>query len=290
MPRLLATADLHYNHPRSRPLAEQLIDQMNRAGGDILLVAGDTATSDGEALEQCLARFQFAGPKLFLAGNHELWTTTDDSHRLFTEDLPRRVRALGWQWLETDPFIAADTAIVGTIGWYDYGFAQPDLEIPHAFYEQKISPGAACRFPEYAPLLANAPDLSPRALATVARWNDGIHIKLGRSDEQFLAERLAELERSLQTVASVNHIIAATHVVPFKELLPPPRIPQWDFAKAFLGSPKLGELLLRYPNVRHAVCGHSHFLLEAKIGPAHLHAINLGSGYRWKTFRTLDLA
>src|SRR4051812_11445361 len=32
--RLLATADLHYNHARSRALAEQVIDDMNRAGGD----------------------------------------------------------------------------------------------------------------------------------------------------------------------------------------------------------------------------------------------------------------
>src|SRR5437588_5549413 len=83
MLRLLVTADLHYNHARSRPLAEALIDQMNRAGGDVLLVVGDTATSDGDALERCLARFRFTGPKLFVAGNHELWTHGSDSHRLF---------------------------------------------------------------------------------------------------------------------------------------------------------------------------------------------------------------
>jgi hypothetical protein len=33
--RLLVTADLHYNHPKSRAVAEELIEEMNRAGGDV---------------------------------------------------------------------------------------------------------------------------------------------------------------------------------------------------------------------------------------------------------------
>src|SRR5688572_18558564 len=141
--RILLTADLHYNHARSKPLADSLIDEMNRAGGDVLVVIGDTATHEGDALEQCLSRFKFAGPKLIVAGNHELWTRGDDSHALFTHEFPRRVGALGWHWLEGDPFGMGEVAIVGTVGWYDYSFAQTSLEIPIRFYEHKVSPGAA---------------------------------------------------------------------------------------------------------------------------------------------------
>src|SRR3954469_13875835 len=101
--RLLATADLHYNHAKSRESADEVIDRINAERFDVLLLVGDTAVADGDALEQCLARFQFAGPKLFVAGNHELWTHDADSYRLFREDLPPRVRALGWQWLQSDP-------------------------------------------------------------------------------------------------------------------------------------------------------------------------------------------
>src|SRR5579884_458599 len=101
--RLLVTADLHYNHPKSRPLADDLIDQMNGAGGDALLVIGDTATSAGDALEQCLSRFACRGLKLFVAGNHELWTTGPSSYDVYRRDLPARVRALGWHWLEEEP-------------------------------------------------------------------------------------------------------------------------------------------------------------------------------------------
>jgi 3',5'-cyclic AMP phosphodiesterase CpdA len=287
--RLLVTADLHYNHPKSRPLAGELITQMNAAGGDVLLVVGDTAVTAGDALEQCLGRFRFAGPKLFVAGNHELWTNGSDSYGLYTDELPRRVRAMGWQWLETNPFVAdgGDVAIVGSVGWYDYSFAQADLGIPRRFYAAKVSPGAAERLAEHAELIADASDLSPVAREVVARWNDGRFVKLGRTDEAFLDELMERLHSQLASLAQVPNVVAAIHHLPFRELLPPPRSAQWDFAKAYLGSERLGELLLRYPNVRTALCGHSHYAAEATVG--HVHATNIGSGYGWKTFRTVDV-
>lgn len=286
--RILLTADLHYNHARSKPLADALIDDMNRAGGDVLVVIGDTATHEGDALEQCLSRFTFAGPKLIVAGNHELWTRGDDSYALFTEEFPRRCRALGWQWLETDPFVTADLAIIGTVGWYDYSFAQASLEIPLRFYQHKVSPGAAAYLGSFAHLIDHAAnDLSPRALEIVARWNDGRYVKLRRSDTDFLAELIARLDGQLAAAAHVKTVVAVTHHLPFAELLPPPRTAQWDFAKAYLGAAALGRILLKHANVRHAFCGHSHFPAQAKV--AQVDAVNIGSGYRWKTFKTLEL-
>lgn len=285
--RVLATADLHYNHPRSQPLADELIDAMSAAGGDVLLVVGDTATSAGDGLERCLSRFRFAGPRLIVAGNHELWTTEPNSYELFVEQLPRRVRALGWQWLETEPFMRGQAGIVGSIGWYDYSFAPPELGIPRRFYEHKVSPGAARRLEEFASLFEPADDVPPASLEAVARWNDGRYVKLHRSDEAFLHEILARLETQLQSLATARHVIAAIHHLPFRQLLPPPHNAQWDFAKAFLGSPRIGDLLLRFRNVQHVVCGHSHLPGEAFIDG--VHAINIGSGYRSKSYRTIDV-
>jgi 3',5'-cyclic AMP phosphodiesterase CpdA len=288
--RLLVTADLHFNHPRSRPLAEDLIGQMNRAGGDVLLLVGDTAVADGDVLEQCLSRFEFPGPKLFVAGNHELWTTGDvDSYQLLQTVLPRRVRALGWHWLQSDPFRAGEIAFVGTVGWYDYSLAPADLGIPRRFYEHKISPGAAERFPEqYGHLFANADDIPPATREVFARWNDAKFVRLGgRSDEQFLTELLDTLRAQLDSLHDAPRVIAAVHHLPFRELLPPPRNAQWDFAKAFLGSPRMGELLQAYSNVTKVYCGHSHYAAEAQVG--HIHAVNIGSGYRAKVFKTVEL-
>ncbi|HLL87777.1 MAG TPA: metallophosphoesterase [Tepidisphaeraceae bacterium] len=286
--RLLVTADLHYNHPRSVPLADGVIGRMNAAGGDVLLVVGDTAVADGDALEQCLSKFAFAGPKLFVAGNHELWTRRGDSLGLFEEELPRRVRALGWHWLETEPFVAGDVAIVGSVGWYDFSFAQPSLGIPTRFYAAKLSPGAAIRLaPSFDHLRPEADDVPPHAREVVARWNDGKFVHLGRTDEVFLRERVAQLAMSLEQVWSARQVVAAVHHLPFCELLPPPHSAQWDFAKAYLGSAALGAALLAAPNVTHCFCGHSHFPTEATVGQ--VRAVNVGSGYRWKTFHSVDV-
>ena len=285
--RLLLTADLHYNHARSKPIAEALIKTINRTGGDVLVVVGDTAVADGQSLEHCLELFDFAGPKLFIAGNHELWTNSGDSYAIYTKQLPQRVRALGWHWLESEPFIAGDLAIIGSVGWYDYSFAQSNLGIPPRFYRRKVSPGAATRLEEFAELLTDRSDIAPHALEIVARWNDGRYVALGRSDQEFLHELLDRLERQLASLSHIKTIVAAIHHLPFRALLPPPHSWQWDFAKAYLGSEAIGNVLLKYPNVRHVFCGHSHFPAETTI--AHLHATNIGSGYRVKTFKTLDI-
>ena len=87
--RLLVTSDLHFNHPGSRPVAEELIRKINRTGGDALALVGDTAVLQDQQLEQCLGRIRFRGEKLFVAGNHELWTHGPDSYELFHVELPR---------------------------------------------------------------------------------------------------------------------------------------------------------------------------------------------------------
>jgi predicted phosphodiesterase len=285
--RLLITADLHYNHGKGHALADDLIDQMNSAGGDVLLVVGDTATADGPALEQCLSRFKFTGPKLFVAGNHELWTHGPDSYAEFREVFPKRVRDIGWQWLQTEPFVQDELAIVGSIGWYDYSFAEPNLGIPQRFYAAKVSPGAAEHLGEHKELMSRTDDVPDSARHIIARWNDGKFVKLHRSDEQFMNELLAELKSQLDSLLQIPNVVAAIHHLPFAQLLPPSHRAQWDFAKAYLGSGRIGELLLKYQNVQTVLCGHSHFAAEATI--EHVHAINIGSGYRAKKFLSMDI-
>jgi predicted phosphodiesterase len=285
--RLLVTADIHYNQPRSRVLADELIGQMNGIEADALLLLGDTASPHQDFLEQALSKFHFAGPKLFVAGNHELWTLGSDSYSLFKETLPTRIRSLGWHWLEDSPFLLGDVAIVGSVGWYDYSFAWPPLGIPERFYHAKISPGAAERFDEFATLFQKCDDIPPLSRELFARWNDGRYVKLGRDDSAFLDELLASLETQLSALSHMAKIVVATHCVPSEVLLPPTTRLQWDFARAFLGSRRMGELFSRFGNVSKILCGHSHYPVESSIGP--IHAINIGSGYREKRYRLIEL-
>jgi 3',5'-cyclic AMP phosphodiesterase CpdA len=286
--RLLATADLHFNHHHSRPLAERLIEQINGEQNiDALLLIGDTASAEPAVLEECLGRFTFAGAKLFVPGNHELWTRDGDSYALLNTELPQRVAAAGWHWLQDRPFVMGNVAIVGSIGWYDYSFACDDLGIPRRFYEHKISPAAASQFPEYLHLLDQADDVPAHAMEIFARWNDGRFIRLGRSDEAFLEELLAKLTAQLESLAGAEKIVAAVHHLPFHGLVPQVAGAQWQFARAFLGSERIGQTLLRFANVRYILCGHSHFPRELEIEGRKV--ISIGSGYRHKVFRIIDL-
>jgi 3',5'-cyclic AMP phosphodiesterase CpdA len=285
--RLLITADLHYNHARSKTVADDLIDRINAQQFDVLILVGDTAVADGDSLEKCLVKFNFPGPKLFVAGNHELWTHSDDSYAIFTQSLPERVKNLGWHWLEGNPFIAGEVAIVGSVGWYDYSFAVKELGIPNRFYAAKVSPGAAERFTQFAGLFDQTDDILPIAREIIARWNDGKFIKLHRSDEMFLQELLDSLHQQLTSVAAIPHVVACIHHLPFRELLPPPHSAQWDFVKAYLGSQRIGQLLLAFENIKHVFCGHSHLPMEKEI--AGIKAVNIGSGYRHKTYKILTI-
>lgn len=285
--RVLATADLHFNHPRSRELAIDFIGQVNRQQFDVLLVIGDTAHGDGDEIEKCLAMFSFAGAKLFVCGNHELWTRGDDSYHKFTHELPQRVRNAGWHWLEGDPLVIDSVGFVGSVGWYDYSLAPHHLGIPTRFYQAKVSPGAAARLVEHEHLVKDAADVTEQHLEIVARWNDGRYARLHRDDVQFLEELLEGLRRSLEKVRGCRQVIAAVHHLPFAQMLPPRRNATWDFAWAYLGSKAIGELLLQYANVSHLLCGHSHLSMEHQVG--HIRAINIGSRYRHKLSVMLEL-
>ncbi len=94
------------------------------------------------------------------------------------------------------------------------------------------------------------------------------------------------LKSQLDGLRDHPRVLAAIHQLPFRALLPPPHSAQWDFAKAYLGSDRIGKLLLEYPNVQEVVCGHSHFPAEAHIG--HIHAKNTGCGYHRKFMHVID--
>lgn len=284
--RVLVAADLHWNHPRSRESAEALIHQINRERFDVLLLVGDIGVGDGDSIEECLSRFGFSGPRLFVPGNHELWSNEPDVD-LHDQELPERISSLGWHWLPREPFVKGDVGFVGSIGWYDYGFADDELQIPRLFYERKMSPGAVLSMNEPADLLEAAHAAPERARELVARWNDVKYVRLGMSDEAFVARECDRLRRELQSLADKRHVIAAIHTLPFEELLPPMKGGQWNFAKAFLGTPRIGEVLKSFDNVSHVVCGHSHYPIEAQIGL--MKAINVGAGYRSKRFVVIEV-
>lgn len=289
--RVLVTSDLHFDHGRSGKLAAavaaEISDLGERGAFDAILVVGDTATSRGDALERGLAQLRFNGPRLATLGNHELWSDGDDTWTLFDRTLPDRIEAAGWHCLDRAPAVVGGVGFVGSVGWYDYAFAPAYLGVPRRFYEARIAPGSAAYYTAYRHLLDPGEDIPPAAHDIIARWNDGRYIRWDFTDAQFTELLLERLSEHLAQLAACPTVVAAIHHLPAAELLPPPATAAWDFAKAYLGSPRFGQLLATHGRVRHVFTGHSHFAASAEIGRARYLAT--GSGYRAKKYHIVEV-
>lgn len=288
--RILATADLHYDITRSREPARLIAEEICRLEADALLVLGDVAGRDSGIVLEALRLFdQFKGRKFFVAGNHDIWTAPGgDSLDKLESELPEICRQAGFHDLDLEPAVLGGVGLVGSIGWYDFGYRPGRLGIPLRFYEAKIAPGAAERLSGFEYLLADRSDVPEEAFSIGTRWMDGEHIHLRLSDVDFCGRLVSRLAGHLAEVAgSCDQIVVGMHHVPFAALVPYTDKPSWAFASAFLGSDQFGQVLMEQPKVRTLLCGHSH--KPDRIQCGHIECINVGCTYLAKRYEVLDL-
>jgi predicted phosphohydrolase len=287
--KLIVTADLHYDIARSVEPTRRLAADVCRLSADALTIVGDSFAHDLGILRQCLALFDaFPGPRMLVAGNHDLWTGGDDSLVRYESDILDICRQVGVHYLDHEPLILDKVGFVGSVGWYDYTFRSASLGIPLRFYQHKVAPGAAARLAQYHHLIDGQDDLTDQMLAVTTRWMDGANVHLPISDLDFtrrLIEKLADHIRQVDD--RCEQIVAAVHHLPFHQLVVSKGKPNWDFANAFMGSELFGDLLLESPKVRHVFCGHSH--QTGRIQLNQLSVINVGSTYVKKRYETLTV-
>ncbi len=289
--RILVTADLHYNIARSRDPTEELAKDICQKGGDVLVLVGDTAGADLFPLRQALRLFdRFNGRKLFVPGNHCLWSHHGESSLdRYQRILPAVVGEEGFTLLDHAPAVVEGVGLIGSIGWYDYSLADAALAVPEAFYQAKLSPGAAAYLGGHEKLLAAHDDcLTARHRALRTRWADGRRVNLPFSDKEFCRRLCDTLAAQLAAwVEQVERIIVFLHHLPFVQLVPANRPDRFAFAAAFLGSERFGEILLNCSKVTHVFCGHSHWHEKRTIG--HITVINIGSTYTKKRLEVLEI-
>jgi hypothetical protein len=289
--RVLVTADLHYDISRSRESARDVARQACAASGDALVLVGDTAGADLGPLRECLGLFErFAGRRLLVPGNHCLWCRQgEDSLHRYETVLPAVAEEMGFSVLDHQPLAAGPVGLVGSVGWYDYSFADESLGIHEDFYRAKVAPGAAAYLQEHRDLVDRHRDrLTAAQLAIGSRWMDGVHVRLPVRDEDFCRTLAEKLSRQLAELAPhVERIAAFVHHLPFADLVPAGRPPRFAFAAAYLGAAQLGQVLLACPKVTHVVCGHSHWGAEQTIG--RVNVVNVGSTYVAKRLLTMDI-
>ncbi len=263
--RLLATADLHFGlHPDGNASTLELARHVCASDADVFAIAGDVGDLDVENFQACLRLFeQFDGLKLLVPGNHDLWTTSTSSKDKYKTVLPRIASECGFKTLDVEPAVAGDVAFIGNIGWYDYSFHNPDLKLSVEDYRRKSLPG-------------------------VCSWNDGVYIRWEWEDEEFTQICLCKLSRHYSEVqAKARQVVAVLHHVPFAELLYETGGTAAEFCRAYMGSERFGNLLLRCPKVRFVICGHRHGPDSCQQGS--LKAFVAGSEYGMKRLLNLDL-
>ena len=263
---------------------------MCTTGGDALILVGDTAGVETEWFAECLDLFaDFTGLKLLVPGNHCLWVRDDGSSwQKYQETLPSIARQHDFEYLDLQPVLLDSIAFVGTIGWYDYSYRDESLGLPIRFYQHKLGPAAAARLPEFVHLTADSTDIPPDAAGISARWMDGKWIKWPHTDPQvsdILAARFAE--HLAWAAQRADTIVAATHHLPFRQLLKMTHRLSWRFANAFMGSEAFGQAILAQPKCRLAICGHSHRHDEITIG--NLRCVSIGSTYLHKRYEVFTL-
>jgi 3',5'-cyclic AMP phosphodiesterase CpdA len=210
---------------------------------DAVVVAGDLAETPRD-LDRCLQTLRegVSCPVCVLAGNHDLWAHPPyDSQRLWKEHLPAAVAAAGCRWLEGSGFVVGDTAVVGTIAWYDYSAAGPSVK------------ATALKFAQ------NKMHYNADALRIDWSWSDP---EFSMSVSNPFLTTLARL----QSEEAVRHIVVVTHVPLLEEqMCRKPDNAEWAFSNAYFGNLTLGRRVLDYPKVSHIISGHTHVGRQANV-------------------------
>lgn len=276
--RIVAIADLHYDETR-RPRVEAIANACRGARADVLVIAGDLA--DGVAnIGETLALFEDIGEtRLMVPGNHDLWQEAPpfETQFLYREAIPNIAAEHGFRCLDRGPVTVGQTAFVGAMGWYDYSMRQREAPSDnltvtpvdvslreHGQMGFSAVPGATetdwegLEADDYAAngLVWQTDDDRPQ----VAVWSDPLHLDWEQPAGQVVAEMTGRIRVQVEEVGEqARHVVGVTHFVPFAELARYHlRTPRSAYAKAFLGSPLLGEALLEAVGLELVIYGHRH--------------------------------
>ena len=264
--KIVATCDIHYDLLDSVKLENDFfhfLESMKTEKADVLVIAGDVVGLGWTRLEECLELFRPMAPlRIMVFGNHEHWAADKNTFN-HLERLEKTIEDSGVVLLDKKPIKLGKVGFVGNCGWYDYSFAEKPI-LPGTVFEKKEFLGRVV-------------------------WNDANFVGLNQSDPEYTNELIEKLEKDIKGMERhVETIVAVTHHPGFQEMLTDkPEDKLWAFTNAFMGSKKLGEMLLKHPKVKYHICGHSHHPCRIKKG--HLESINPGSTYTKKRYTTLKI-
>lgn len=254
--KIAAISDLHIiPDQREEVFLKTIRERVEEIEPDVFVIAGDISDYL-EVLANSLEQLRIDGCKnLFVAGNHDIWFEDGGgpgSLEKYSRSIEEICRKHDFLYLPNTPYIEGEIAFVGSIGWYDYSFRRPELEIPDENYIQKDYRGST--------------------------WYDLFKVDWGYSDIEATELFNQKLIYDLETLPEdISYVIYVSHHLPFKDLtVYRDRLP-WDFHSAFMGATSTGDILVNDGRVKLSISGHSHVRNMVVIGG--LTAITVPVGY-----------
>ena len=254
--KIAAISDLHIlPNEDDYQFLDCIRERVEEIDPDIFVIAGDISDYL-EVVSKSLEILKgIECSRLYVPGNHDIWFEDNNgpgSLEKYTRSLDEICQKYGFTYLPNSIFIEKDTVFIGSIGWYDYSFRRPELEIPDENYIQK----------EYHD----------------AVWYDAFKIDWDYSDIEATDLFNRKLQYDLETLPSnISQIVYISHHLPFRELtIYKNRLP-WDFYSAFMGSAKTGDILLKDKRIVLSISGHSHVRNMISLG--NLTALTVPVGY-----------
>ncbi len=272
--RIAYTSDLHIDVSEANRSGVEAVSKLVReARADVVIVAGD-AGNTVEAVDEALSLFDGIGArKLFVPGNHDVWIESEggelvDSRSKYERLIPEACRRRGFHDLGREPVVIGEVGFVGSLGWYDYSFADPRLGLKEDVY-WKGRYGDEIWWDKKMTYWVAPGDSGP------ARRSSGEAARDRMRDTDVCREMTARLEADLRSIENrVTRIIAVIHTLPFFVGIPRSEPPH--YLDGYTGSARLGEVLQAHKKVEHCIQGHKHTSGEWTVGRITVHRRTLG--------------
>jgi Icc-related predicted phosphoesterase len=265
--KIVATSDVHI--PKYVNKMGALVRKLSTEAADVLLLLGDIAPANDDAFDEFLCNLAyFRGPKLFVMGNHDLWTEAGSSRERYEKIVPQLLEKHKFHVLDREPVVYQGVGFVGNIGWYDYTFSRvytPPSSTQYIRYKnnKKFSMPEVVKWSDLNEEDWRRKEIYYRGFLGLIQGtgcNDKEFIKDFWEDLEFCAMRQQQLDEDLKKVSKkATKIVAAFHCLPFKEgLIRNNTRPNVCYTNAFAGSKGMGDILYKHPKVGLCLWGHVH--------------------------------
>ncbi|MEJ2720044.1 MAG: metallophosphoesterase family protein [bacterium] len=257
------TSDLHIDvSDRNREAARIVAAAVAERCPDLFVLAGDAGNTLDDLRFVLEVFADTAIAKLFVPGNHDVWIETRDGELLDSRSkwerfIPELCREMGFHDLGREPVIMGDLGFVGSLGWYDYSFADPRLNLDEDAY--------------WAGRYGNEIWWDKK----MTYWPPAQAAGRRLRDPEVCAEMARRLDADISSIEpDVERIVAVVHTLPFLVGLPRSEPPY--YLDAYTGSDQLGRTLAAHPKTTHCIGGHKHLSGDWDAAGIRIHRRVLG--------------